>query len=203
MFIKLTVDKILYDLKDDRCKILLNVYSFDEDSIIKYDPDKYDVIHIHNKHIDSIDIDQWVLCSRYSGATLVASIYGSSDLIKKINNNHCDIEDMPIVVTNYDINNDLISYRDKLTDKMFSFKNIKYIVSNEVQKSYIIKQGLAIGYMPQVFYESLLKSDASIINVGSVDVDCILDPSLVLINKDTKHLKQLVSLYRAVESDFK
>ena len=118
-----------------------------------------------------------------------------------MDNKLTDIVDFPLVVTNYDLNNHFISYKDKLADKVYSFKNIKYIVSNEIQKSYVIKKGLAVGFMPQYLYETMFKSDATITKIESVDVECFADPSVVLINKNSSQLKHLLGLYKALEKE--
>ena len=200
VFIKMTVDKILPSLKDD-CKVVLDVCALHEPSINKHNPDMYDVIYVHSKHLNSIDLDQWIVCSRYEGTNLSASLYGKLDLINEMDNKLIDIVDFPLVVTNYDLNNHFISYKDKLTDDVYTFNNIKYVVSNEIQKSYIIKKGLAVGFMPLYFHDILYDSDVTIMNIESVDVECFADPSAVLINKNSCQLKHLLHLYKTVEKE--
>ena len=51
------------------------------------------------------------------------------------------------------------------------------------------------------FYETLFESDAAIMKIESIYVECFADPSVVLINKGSSQLKHLLSLYKAVEKE--
>jgi hypothetical protein len=197
----MTIENILPEMSKNTCSFVLQNYSFDDLDIRSHDPDKFDVIHIHSKHMNRIDVDQWIVAVRTDVEIVKATLYGDYDLLTQMHDQDVDVIHYPIVVTNHDLNNNYAVYNDNLTDDKLPFDNIKYIVNDEVQKANIIKRGLAFGFMHPVFVGSLLERSLYVASIDTADISYYMVPSFVLINKASKYKQELLDIFSVFKKE--
>ena len=72
------------------------------------------------------------------------------------------------------------------------------MVDNQLHKAKLIQKGLGIGFMPAVHAKALSLEDKNISAIGDVQAHFHIEPQLILINKDSKYLKELLNTIRPV-----
>lgn len=203
VFIQNMIDEVIPLLDDSgvqNCSYSLNDYLLDSMSGFEYQLDKYDVIHLYTKNIDYISSDDWIVCSTLDSANIKANIYASKEFIEKhdLNNNLNALQNAPLIFNNYDFTYRLLSYISKGEKYDFAFENIKYIVDNQMHKAKLIQKGLGIGFMPNVHAESLLSAEKNVAPINNVEAFFYIEPQLILINKNSKFLKELLDAIRPI-----
>ena len=203
LFIQGVIDSIIPELENigvNDCNYMLNDYLLDSMSGFEYQLDKYDVILIYTKNMDYISSDDWIVCSTFDSANIEAPLYASNEFIEKhdLNNNLSKIQELPIIFTDYDFTYRLLNYIHSNETYKLPFDNIKYVVDNQLHKAKLVQKGLGIGFMPIVHAESIAIEDKNISVIEGVQAYFHIEPQLVLINKDSKYLKELINTIRPV-----
>ena len=205
LFIQSVIDSIIPGLEEagvTDCNYMLSDYLLDNMSGLEYQLDKYDVIFIYTKNLDYISADDWIVCSTLDSANIQAPLYASNDFIEKydLNNNISKIQELPIIFNNYDF-----TYRVQSSNYIYNgetyklpFENVKYVVDNQLHKAKLIQKGLGIGFMPIVHANSIELESKNISAINGIQASLYIEPQLVLINKDSKYLKELISVIRPV-----
>ncbi|AXA34648.1 LysR family transcriptional regulator [Francisella adeliensis] len=203
IFIQNMIDEVIPSLEElgvQNCNYILNDYLLDSLSGFEYQLDKYDVIQLYTKHLDYIASDDWIVCSTLDSANIKAKIYASNDFIKRndLNEGINNLQNMPLIFNNYDFTYRILNYihNDKKYD--FAFDNVKYVVDNQLHKTKLIQKGLGIGFMPTIHAESQSLQEKNISAIDNVDAFFYIEPQLILINKNSKFLKELVNTIRPV-----
>jgi DNA-binding transcriptional LysR family regulator len=203
LFIQSAIDAIIPELEKfgvKDCNYVLSDYLLDNMSGLEYQLDKYDVILIYTKNLDYISADDWIVCSTLDSASIEAPLYASNEFIEKhdLNNNLYKIQELPIIFNNYDFTYRVLNYIHNGETYKLPFENVKYIVDNQLHKAKLIQKGLGIGFMPVVHAKSLSLEDNNISAIENIQASYHIEPQLVLINKDSKYLKELVNVIRPV-----
>ena len=187
-----------FGVKD--CNYVLSDYLLDNMSGLEYQLDKYDVILIYTKNLDYISADDWIVCSTLDSANIEAPLYASNEFIEKhdLNNNIYKIQELPIIFNNYDFTYIVLNYIHNGETHKLPFENVKYVVDNQLHKAKLIKKGLGIGFMHVVHAKSLSLEDNDISAIENIQASYHIESDLVLINKDSKYLKELVNVIRPV-----
>ena len=203
LFIQSVIDSVIPELENlgvNNCNYMLSDYLLDNMSGFEYQLDKYDVIIIYTKNLEYISVDDWIVCSTLDSANIQVPLYASNEFIEKhdLNNNLSKIQELPIIFTNYDFTYRLLNYIYNNEKHKLPFENVKYMVDNQLHKAKLIQKGLGIGFMPVVHAESIALENKNISSIDGVQAYFYIEPQLVLINKDSKYLKELISIIRPV-----
>jgi len=207
LFIQSVIDSIIPGLEEagvTDCNYMLSDYLLDNMSGLEYQLDKYDVILIYTKNLDYISADDWIVCSTLDSANIQAPLYASNDFIKKydLNNNISKIRELPIIFNNYDFTYRVLSYIYNGETYKLPFENVKYVVDNQLHKAKLIQKGLGIGFMPIVHANSIELESKNISTIDGVQASLYIEPQLVLISKDSKYLKELISIVRPIVNEW-
>ena len=164
----------------------------------EYKLDMYDVVHIYTKNLNHISLDDWIVCSTMDSMDIQAPVYASDELILEhdLHNNPTKIQEMPLIFNKYDYTYRVLNFKHKGELYKFKFENVKYIVDNQIHKAKLLQKSLGIGFMPKVHHSALSALNKGISAIDGVSAEFHIEPQLVLINKNSKHLKVLLSTIR-------
>ncbi|QIV96753.1 DNA-binding transcriptional LysR family regulator [Allofrancisella inopinata] len=205
--IKVTIDRVIPKLNQDstsNLRFTLDNYALNHLDGKEYQFETYDVILINTKHLEHIDLNDWIICKSVNTAKLPALIYGDKNFIKDLHNEPQKVLETDLVFNRYDWDHNIFNFihkedaEDNHQNKTYRFNpnKIKYLVSNEVQKSNIIKKENVIGFMPKFYYDSLMKDSEYIDFIRGFEVDFHIESFLVLVYKYSKHKDKLVEAFR-------
>ena len=98
LFLKIVIDFVLpqiQEMSDESFNFALDSYHIGNLNGSQYQFDSYSVIQIFTKHLEYLDLDDWIVCSSVDSIKLPACIYGNRNLIKEMHNNPQRIIDAP------------------------------------------------------------------------------------------------------------
>lgn len=200
LFLKIVIDFVLpqiQEINDESFNFALDSYQIDNLNGSQYQFDSYSVIQIFTKHIEHLDLDDWIVCSSVDAIKLPAYIYGNKELIKEMHNNPQRIIESPIVFNKYDFSLGVTEFKHGAETYKFNLDNVKYTVDNEIQKANIIKSENVIGFMPKFYHNTVLRDHDNIAKVEGVEIEFPLEPHLVLVYKHSKYKNELINIVRS------
>ncbi|MED7819985.1 MULTISPECIES: LysR family transcriptional regulator [unclassified Francisella] len=200
LFLKIVIDLVLpriQEINDESFNFALDSYQVDNLNGSQYQFDSYSVIQIFTKHIEFLDLDDWIVCSSVEAIKLPAYIYGNKDFIKEMHNNPEKIIEAPIVFNRYDFSLGITDFKYKSENYKFNLDNVRYTVDNEIQKANILKSENVIGFMPKFYHNAVLKDYENIAKIEGVEIEFPLEPHLVLVYKHSRYKKELINIVRS------
>lgn len=199
LFIKIIIDLALpqiQQINNDAFNFALDSYQIDDLKGSQYQFDSYTVIQIFNKHLEFLDLDDWIVCSSIDAIKLPGFLYGNKDIINAIGNDPKEIAKAPLVFNKYDFTLGINEFKIKDRTYKFNLDNVKYTVDNEIQKANLLKSENVLGFMPRFYYDAVLKDSDKIIQLKGVEIDFPLEPHLILVYKHSKYKDQLLKIIR-------
>jgi hypothetical protein len=200
LFLKIIIDFVLpqiQEINDESFNFALDSYQIGNLNGSQYQLDSYSVIQIFNKHLEFLDLDDWIVCSSVDAIKLPAYIYGNKDFIKEMHNNPQRITEAPIVFNKYDFSLGVTEFKYKSETYKFNLDNVKYTVDNEIQKANIIKGENVIGFMPKFYHNAVLRDYDNIAKIEGAEIEFPLEPHLVLVYKHSKYKDELINIVRS------
>lgn len=200
LFLKIIIDFVLpqiQEINDESFNFALDSYQIGNLNGSQYQLDSYSVIQIFNKHLEFLDLDDWIVCSSVDAIKLPAYIYGNKDFIKEMHNNPQRIIEAPIVFNKYDFSLGVTEFKYKSETYKFNLDNVKYTVDNEIQKANIIKGENVIGFMPKFYHNAVLRDYDNIAKIEGAEIEFPLEPHLVLVYKHSKYKDELINIVRS------
>ncbi|MED7787938.1 LysR family transcriptional regulator [Francisella sp. 19X1-34] len=201
LFLKIVIDFVLPQIQeinnDESFNFALDSYQIDNLNGSQYQFDSYSVIQIFTKHLEFLDLDDWIVCSSVDSMNLPAHIYGNKEFIKDMHNNPERVVEAPIVFNKYDFSLGVTEFKHNSETYKFNLDNVKYTVDNEIQKANIIKSENVIGYMPKFYHNAVLRDFDNIAKIEGIEVEFPLEPHLVLVYKHSKYKDELINIVRA------
>ncbi|WP_150467238.1 LysR family transcriptional regulator [Francisella sp. SYW-9] len=200
LFLKIVIDFVLpqiQEINDESFNFALDSYQIDNLNGSQYQFDSYSVIQIFTKHLEHLDLDDWIVCSSVDAIKLPAYIYGNKNLIKDMHNNPQRIIESPVVFNKYDFSLGVTEFKHGAETYKFNLDNVKYTVDNEIQKANIIKSENVIGFMPKFYHNTVLRDYDNIAKVEGVEIEFPLEPHLVLVYKHSKYKDELINIVRS------
>jgi hypothetical protein len=76
----------------------------------RHQPDKYNILHIYDKDLCYIDDTEWIKAFHIDNSKVNDSLYGHEDLVGELHNKYSKIKEAHLVMSDYDINNNIIGY---------------------------------------------------------------------------------------------
>nr|WP_236939875.1 LysR family transcriptional regulator [Francisella uliginis] len=200
LFLKIVIDLVLpqiQEINEESFNFALDSYQIDNLNGSQYQFDSYSVIQIFNKHLEFLDLDDWIVCSSVEAIKLPAHIYGNKELIKDMHNNPQKIMEAPIVFNRYDFSLGVTEFKHGSETYKFNLDNVKYTVDNEIQKANLLKSKNVIGFMPKFYHDAVLRDYEHMAKIEGVEVEFPLEPHLVLVYKHSKYKDELINIVRA------
>ncbi|ASG67123.1 hypothetical protein fh0823_20700 [Francisella halioticida] len=200
LFLKIVIDLVLPQIQkidDELFNFALDSYQIDNLNGSQYQFDSYSIIQIFNKHLEFLDLDDWIVCTSVEAATLPAHIYGSKDFVKNMHNNPQKILEAPIVLNKYDFSLGITEFKHESETYKFNLNNVKYTIDNEIQKANLLKNENVIGFMPKFYYTTVLKDYSNLTKIEGIVVDYPMEPHLILVYKHSKYKKELINIVRS------
>lgn len=200
LFIKVIIDLALpqiQQINDESFNFALDSYQINNLNGSQYQFDSYSVIQIFNKHLEFIDLDDWIVCSSIDTVKIPAYLYGDKDFIKDMHNNPDKILEAPIVFNQYDFTLGVTEFKDSENTYKFNLNNVRYTVDNEIQKANLLKSEKVIGFMPKFYYDAVLKDSEIIKPIEGFEIEFPLEPHLILVYKHSKYKDKLLQIIRS------
>lgn len=200
LFIKLIIDSALPQIQkinNDSFSFALDSYQIDNLNGSQYQFDSYSVIQIFNKHLEFLDLYDWIVCSSVDAVKLPGFLYAKKDVAEKMHNNPEAILNTPLVFNRYDFTLGITELKVNGKAYRFNLDNVRYTVDNEIQKANLLKSENVLGFMPQFYYYTVLNKADNIEKIQGVEIDFPIEPHLILIYKHSKYKDQLLDIVRS------
>lgn len=199
LFIKVIIDLALpqiQQINNESFNFALDSYQIDNLNGSQYQFDSYSVLQIFNKHLEFLDLDDWIVCSSVDAVKIPAYLYANKDIIDSLQNNPEEIVNTPLVFNRYDFTLGVSEFKIDGNAYKFNLDNVKYTVDNEIQKANLLKSEKVIGFMPQFYYDAVLKDSDAVKKIDRVEIEYPLEPHLILIYKHSKYKNELLNIVR-------
>ncbi|AIT09669.1 LysR family transcriptional regulator [Candidatus Francisella endociliophora] len=199
LFIKVIIDLALpqiQQINEDSFNFALDSYQIDNLNGSQYQFDSYSVIQIFNKHLEFLDLDDWIVCSSVDAVKIPAYLYAHKDIAENLHNNPEEILNTSLVFNRYDFTLGITEFKNKNKIYKFNLDNVKYTVDNEIQKANLLKSEKVVSFMPQFYYDAVLKESDVVEKIEGVEIDYPLEPHLILVYKHSKYKNELLNIVR-------
>ncbi|MEY8768581.1 LysR family transcriptional regulator [Francisella philomiragia] len=199
LFIKIIIDLALpqiQQINNDAFNFALDSYQADNINGSQFRFDSYNVIQIFNKHLEFLDLDDWIVCTSVDAVKLPAHLYGNKEFVKGLHNNPEKVLDAPLVFNRYDFSQSINEFKHDNKSYKFNLDKIKFTVDNEIQKANLLMSENTIGFMPKFYYDAVLKECEDVVKIEGFEIDFPLESHLILIYKHSKYKDELLKIVR-------
>ncbi|AJI44559.1 LysR family transcriptional regulator [Francisella tularensis subsp. novicida] len=200
LFIKIIIDLALpqiQQINNDSFNFALDSYQVDNLNGSQFQFDSYNVIQIFNKHLEHIDLDDWIVCSSVDAVKLPAYVYGNREFVKDLHNNPEKVLEAPLVFNRYDFSLGINEFKHGDKHYKLNLDKVMFTVDNEIQKANLLKSENTIGFMPKFYYDAVLKDNDNIIKIEGFEIEFPLEPHLILVYKHSKYAEELIKIVRS------
>ncbi|WP_150468032.1 LysR family transcriptional regulator [Francisella sp. SYW-9] len=200
LFMKIFMNRILPEIQKANKKSInftLNTYQADNLNGHQYQFDSYSVIQIFTKHLEYIDLDDWIVCASIDAIKIPAYLYGNDTTIKSIHDDPQKIIDAPFVFSSHNLTQRITEFKYKSKTYKFNLDNIKYIVDDEIQKANLIINENVIGFMPISYHDTILKDFKNITKIEHVEIEFPIYPYFILVYKHSDFRDELIRIIRS------
>lgn len=200
LFIKVIIDLAvpqIQNINNESFNFALDSYQIDNLNGSQYQFDSYSVIQIFNKHLEFLDLDDWIVCSSVDAGKIPAYMYANKDIAENLHNNPTEILKSSLVFNRYDFMLGVSEFECNGKVYKFNLDNVKYTVDNEIQKANLLKSEKVIGLMPQFHYDAVLKDCETVAKLDNIKINYPVEPHLILIYKHSKYKDELLDIIRS------
>ncbi|AIT08925.1 hypothetical protein LO80_02305 [Candidatus Francisella endociliophora] len=198
LFLSLLISRGLskiQSLSNDKFNVYLDTYKSDSIREKKYNLETYSVVHIFERYLKYIDLDNWLICYNVDEKIIPAYFYCNKDLADKLDNSLDNLLDTELVLHHYDFT--IKEFRAVSDNSHYKLNRNKvvYITNTEAQKVEVLQNDNVVGLMPEYHYEALANNQ-KIRKIEGFEIDYLVEPHYILVNINSPYKKQLLEIIR-------